>query len=108
MTPMLHGRPLEAVHGAASSRARSGLTADWVQPHFDPMTKAVTDGAGWARAEPAYRYGFGARLQYGSEYAKWSDGLEQKLAAEWVEEQTGQTFASVVPFVRQGFEAARR
>lgn len=51
MTPMLHGRLLE---GAASSRARAGLTADWVQPHFDPMTKAVMEGAGWARAEPAY------------------------------------------------------
>jgi hypothetical protein len=96
-----------AVHGVAWDHVRSSISTDWVQPKIDPTQKAVHDGTLWAAAEPGYRYGFGAQMQYGSQYAKWSDELERKLGSEWNEDQTGQTFASVAPFVRQGFESKR-
>ena len=33
----------------------------------------------------AYRYGYGARLKYGSEYPEWDDELEARLKGEWEE-----------------------
>jgi hypothetical protein len=35
--------------------------------------------------EPAYRYGYGARSKYGSEYSEWDDELEARLKGEWDE-----------------------
>jgi hypothetical protein len=33
--------------------------------------------------EPAYRYGYGARLQYGEQYPDWDNDLERRLEEEW-------------------------
>jgi hypothetical protein len=33
--------------------------------------------------EPAYRFGFGARLKYGDGYIEWDDELEGRLKNEW-------------------------
>jgi hypothetical protein len=35
--------------------------------------------------EPAYRYGYGARSKYGSDYPDWDDELEAQLKGEWEE-----------------------
>lgn len=91
-----------STHGVAWDRIRPSVSVDWVEP-----ASSAEVGTTWAVAEPGFRYGFGAQLEYGSEYAKWSDELERRLAFEWSEERTGQTFAFVRPFVRQGFEARR-
>ncbi len=39
----------------------------------------------YEEAEPAYRYGFGARSQYGAEHPDWDDELEIQLKGEWEE-----------------------
>jgi hypothetical protein len=36
-----------------------------------------------AEAEPAYRFGYGARLKYGAEYPDWDDELEAYLKNDW-------------------------
>ena len=33
--------------------------------------------------EPAYRFGYGARLKYGAEYPEWDENLEIRLAKDW-------------------------
>lgn len=33
--------------------------------------------------EPAYRFGFGARSQYGDDYPEWDDELEGQLQQDW-------------------------
>ena len=33
--------------------------------------------------EPAYRFGFGARLEFGLEHPNWSCELEKRLREEW-------------------------
>ena len=33
--------------------------------------------------EPAYRFGYGARLKYGTEYPEWDENLEIRLAKDW-------------------------
>ena len=33
--------------------------------------------------EPAYRYGYGARLHYGEQYPSWNPDLEGQLEEEW-------------------------
>ena len=39
----------------------------------------------YEEVEPAYRYGFGARAEYGVEYPEWDDELEIQLKGEWEE-----------------------
>lgn len=33
--------------------------------------------------EPAYRFGYGARRHYGSQYSTWNDDLEGRLRMDW-------------------------
>ena len=59
----------------------------------------------WDQIEPAVRYGYGAREQYGAQFKDWDAKLERRLASEWDEGQTGQKFATVRPWVRHGWSA---
>jgi len=54
-----------------AGRAHSG----GVHPAAD--TRAFPD------FEPAYRFGFGARLEYGLEHPDWSRELEKRLREDW-------------------------
>ena len=44
-----------------------------------PPRGMVTDDV----AEYAYRFGYGARQNYGRNYPHWDDGLEQTLVRDW-------------------------
>src|ERR1700761_8284415 len=35
------------------------------------------------KAEPAYRFGYGARSHYGKKYSKWDSNLESQLRQDW-------------------------
>lgn len=37
----------------------------------------------YEESEPAYRFGFGARSEYGEDHPKWDDKLETKLEKDW-------------------------
>jgi len=35
------------------------------------------------QSEPAYKFGYGARQHYGSQYSSWNDELESRLKNDW-------------------------
>lgn len=117
-------------HGSAWSRVREAFSRDWEQTKKDftgtgtELNQSVPDTVRqatgnapipprgkpnpsvtlWQEAEPAVRYGFGARQQYGAEHPDWNESLEQKLATEWDAEKTGRPFADVHQLVRAGWD----
>jgi hypothetical protein len=91
-------------HDAAWARVRDAFKRDWDQTRHDfgggePDTgqnigNTLKQTAGkeaipprhqptYEEMEPAYRYGLGARRQFGGEYPEWDDELEQRLQQEW-------------------------
>ena len=57
----------------------------------------------FAAVEPAYRYGYGAHLKYGSEPSSttWSDALDDRLSKEWSKLGTQESWTDVRPRVRR-------
>ena len=58
----------------------------------------------WEDAEPSYRYGVGARSQYGAEHPSWSERLESKLSEEWTQLKNGRTWAEVKSAVHRAWD----
>jgi len=60
----------------------------------------------YEEAEPAYRYGFGARSEYKDEYPKWNDELEAQLKDEWEEIAPArrQTWMQDRAIIRRGWD----
>ena len=60
----------------------------------------------YEEAEPAYRYGFGARSKYGAEYPEWGDELETHLKGEWEEIAPArrQTWMQDRAIIRRGWD----
>src|ERR1700744_4038980 len=54
--------------------ARQAAGKEAIPPRHQPTYEEI---------EPAYRYGYGARAQYGDEYQEWDDELEARLRDEW-------------------------
>jgi len=61
----------------------------------------------WTRVEDDYRYGVGARKQYGTEHKDWNDRLEGKLREEWGDLKSGRTWDEVKSSVRRGWERVK-
>jgi hypothetical protein len=63
----------------------------------------------WKDVEGAYRYGYGARQQYGAQHADWNDKLEGTLQSEWEElKDSGRVgWHDVKKWVRSGYDKAR-
>jgi hypothetical protein len=65
------------------------------QPNTDQqITDTVKQAAGkeaipprgmptYEKAEPAYRFGFGARIHYGKTFSHWNTHLENELKRDW-------------------------
>jgi hypothetical protein len=61
----------------------------------------------WKHAEPAVRYGYGARAQY-TEHSNWDDKVERKLETEWNDLKTGRTWDDARDSIRHGWESVHR
>lgn len=72
-----------------------------IPPISQPNKNADDD---WKRAEEGYRYGVGARSQYGRDYTDWDDRLEGKLKEEWRDMKSGRTWDEVKSAVRRGWD----
>lgn len=91
-------------HESAWNRVKAAFKRDWDQTKHDvggrePDTDqnvddTVKQAAGkqpipprgqptYQEAEDAYRFGFGARSQYGQRYRQWDDRLENQLKEDW-------------------------
>ena len=61
----------------------------------------------WNNVEEGYKYGVGARSQYGAQYSQWDDRVESKLREEWSDLKAGRTWDEVKAAVRGGWETSR-
>ena len=118
-------------HNSAWDRVKSALKRDWEQTKADLSSKGkelnqdigdtVKQAAGkqpippdnvpnpeWDGVEPRYRYGVGAREQYGNDHKDWDDRLESKLKEEWQDLKDGTTWDEAKNFVRRGYERAKK
>jgi hypothetical protein len=117
-------------HESTWGRVKAAMKRDWEQTKADMSSKGreldqdvgdtVKQAAGkqpipplsqpniedddWKRAEEGYRYGVGARSQYGSQYSQWDERLEGKLRDDWGETKSGSTWDEVKASVRRGWE----
>jgi hypothetical protein len=64
------------INQKAGNTARQASGKEAIPPRGVPVYEEV---------EPAYRYGYGARSKYSSEYPEWDDELETRLRGEWEE-----------------------
>lgn len=113
-------------HESAWGRVKAALKRDWEQTKADVSSKGrdldqdvgdtLKQAAGkqaipppnqpnrdeqWEDVEPVYRYGVGARTQYGKDTADWDDRLESKLSEEWNDLKSGRTWDEAKGHVRR-------
>jgi hypothetical protein len=119
-------------HGNTWERVKEAMKRDWDQTKNDfkaggrdldqDVDDTVKQAAGkeaipprnqpnaeWSDVEEPIRYGWGARQQYGSQYADWDDQLESTLRREWEETKhaSGRGWNDVKDHVRRGYDRAR-
>ena len=58
----------------------------------------------WSDVEPAVRYGYAARTQFGTRFPSWDDNLEKHLADAWDDQKAGNPFVDVKRQVRLGWD----
>ena len=73
-----------------------------------PNPPDADDFEDFDRAEPALRYGYGARSYYSSD-SDWNDRLETKLRSDWESAGNGAgSWDRIKAAVRRGWESAKR
>ena len=120
-------------HNSTWDNIKSAMKRDWEQTKADLSSKGTelnqdmgdtvkqaagkqaipggqtpNPGGEWDGVESKYRYGVGAREQYGTEHKDWNDGLESKLKEEWQDLKDGTTWEEAKSFVRRGYERAKK
>jgi hypothetical protein len=114
-----------AQNDSAWERVKAAFKRDWDQTKHDlgghePDTdQNVTDTLKQAtgkevipprrtpnfeQTEHAYRFGYGARSQYGKRFPQWDDSLETQLAKDWRETYTGMDWETYKAAVQQGWD----
>lgn len=61
----------------------------------------------WDRYADDYRFGTGARYQYGTDHAAWDQRLETKLKTDWDDLKTGRTWDDAKGRVRRAYDRAK-
>jgi hypothetical protein len=121
-------------HESTWSRVKAAMKRDWEQTKADvsskgreldqdvddtvkqaagkqaipPLSQPNRDDDDWDRVEEGYRYGVGARSQYGAQHAEWDDRVESKLREEWRDMKSGRTWDEVRSAVRRGWDRVRK
>ena len=111
-------------HESAWDRIKAAFKRDWDQTKHDfgarqsdtnqDVDDTVKQAVGqqpvpprgeptYEEAEDAYRFGYGARSQYGSSYAGWDDQLEQQLEHDWTGTYSGREWNRFRDLVRRGW-----
>ena len=117
-------------HDSAWDRVKAALKRDWEQTKADFSKKGhelnqgvgdtVKQAAGkeaippgnapnqtWEDVEPIYKYGVGAREQYGAEHKSWGEHVERKLEGEWTSLKHGRTWQDVKSSVRKAWDSTK-
>ena len=56
------------------------------------------------QTEDAYRFGYGARQQYGQRFSKWDSSLEGQLARDWKDTYAGIQWEAYKEAVQRGWD----
>jgi len=117
-------------HDSAWDRVKTALKRDWEQTKADFSKKGhelnqgvgdtVKQAAGkeaippgnapnqsWEDVEPIYKYGVGAREQYGAEHKSWGEQVERKLEGEWTSLKHGRAWQDVKSSVRKAWDSTK-
>ena len=114
-----------ATHQSSWDRVKAAFKRDWDQTKHDlgghqPDTNqdvpdTVKQAAGkqpipprgqptFEEAEDAYRFGYGARSQYGEQYPTWDSRLENQLQRDWSGTYSDREWSNYLNYVRRGWE----
>lgn len=106
-------------------RVKAAFKRDWDQTKHDlggkqpdtdqQVTDTVKQASGkeaipprgaptFDKAEPAYRFGYGARSYYGKKYSSWSPELETELRRDWSETYADSDWNSQSGYIREGWD----
>ncbi len=111
-------------HESSWDRVKAAFKRDWDQTKHDVgghepdtdqhLTDTVKQASGKEgipprgtpneQTEDAYRFGYGARQQYGQRFSKWDHSLEEQLAMDWKDTYAGIQWESQKEAVRRGWE----
>ena len=109
-------------HESTWDRVKAAMRADWEQTKNDLSKKRGEDlhqnakdtvkqmegkepiPGNWDDVEPGYRFGVGAREQYGTDHTAWDKHLETKLSKDWDSLKTGRTWDHVKGDVRRAWD----
>jgi len=112
-------------HSSAWDRVKEAFRRDWDQTKHDwggdepdlkqDVNDTVAQAAGkkpippanqanYDEAEPAYRFGYGARRQYGSSYRQWNDQLASQLKRDWQSTYSDMDWDRYSSEVRRGWD----
>jgi hypothetical protein len=76
-----------------------------IPPAGTPNRDSAPSFSDWDRAEPAVRYGYGARHYYTD--TKWNDDLEKKMRRDWEGAQGEGAWEQVKHAVQRGWQKAK-
>jgi hypothetical protein len=112
-------------HDSAWDRVKTAFKRDWDQTKHDfggnePDTNqdvddTVKQASGkqpipprgqptYEEVEDAYRFGYGARAQYGKQYSNWNDQLESQLQTDWRDTYTDREWQQYRNSIRRGWD----
>src|SRR5262249_10566156 len=112
-------------HESRWDRVKAAFKRDWDQTKHDlggaepdtdqDVDDTVKQAAGkqlipprgtptYEETEDAYRFGYGARAQYGKRYATWDNQLESQLQRDWSETYAPREWAQYRNDIRLGWD----
>ena len=112
-------------HDSSWDRVKAAFKRDWDQTKHDlggnqPDTQqsvkdTVKQASGtqaiprrsesvYEKAEPAYRFGYGARTHYGTRYPAWNKNLENELRRDWTNTNQDADWESDSANIRAGWD----
>lgn len=112
-------------HDSSWERVKAAFKRDWDQTKHDvgghePDTdqnvgNTLSQAAGkepipprgmptYEETEDAYRFGYGARAQYGNRFQRWDSSLEKQLETDWNETYNDREWAPYRDAIRRGWD----
>ena len=112
-------------HDSAWDHVRDAFHRDWEQTKHDfggkspdlkqDVPDTVKQAAGkqvippgnqpnFEEYEPAFRFGYGARMHYGKDYPSWDERIEKTLQRDWSAKGDDASWNRYVKGIRRGYE----
>jgi hypothetical protein len=113
-------------HESGWDRVKAAFKRDWDQTKHDlgghepdtdqNVNDTVKQAAGkqpipprgqptYEEVEDAYRFGYGARDQYGKKYSRWDNQLESQLEQDWRDTYSDREWKSHRDSIRRGWDS---